>query len=724
MRADIFDLKKSEQALAKSYALRMFGYGTFLGTIVTAPIILLVSFLVSVGSPNSAVLWTAFMVFGFLLYGDAMSSLRKALCLLFVIAAVLTVVSMLYWLPRAAYLAYDHYTHGQAGLPWVLTAVATGLTILLSWTIARGWWGLFRLNNGARGLLTAPFEELLSTNAIKAYCGVPPITAFVQHNKSLVYIYYVLSTLCFYLCFASFFVPYILSSANLQAFLYSRQLGVELSDTSDFQIWAIAIAVAAFLIFAPLGNMFLQMARKRIRFSIEKLTATDPRYPILFLRAFREDQVALRRPRYGLIGRVIALRLPNDSLDELLLNEGTLYGPVVALGNPLDQAPPYGAARGYFADKDWRQAVEDLARNALAIVICLDETDAIWWEVEHIAGADYISKTLFLVPPKMRGQEENAKITATVSNRLGNAELATTLSKGGVVGFFFDQDGSARIGTSPTFSRDAYLTMLRLFFRSKYGTQVHYISQAASDPLRARVLDIAVKGSFGVLALLALLSALAWVASGLVPDMTRAGVLSASAALYASERFWQSAGQTMLHLSAAYGAALMMGISLGIALTRLSSLRLAFGPLVSALATAPLAALAPFVPLLFGVGSTSCMLVGFAAAVFPCMAEMMNQGGFATAHAVIAASRVAIAPAITGVVVGEMFAGSNGLGVLMVDFSTRFMVSEMLGAFAALIVPGIALAILLRMIEALLKAKRPSAAERGVPPLTISPGLA
>jgi len=40
------------------------------------------------------------------------------------------------------------------------------------------------------------------------------------------------------------------------------------------------------------------------------------------------------------------------------------FGPVVALGNPHDRFPPYGAARGYFDNKDWQQAVTNLARDA------------------------------------------------------------------------------------------------------------------------------------------------------------------------------------------------------------------------------------------------------------------------------------------------------------------------------------------------------------------------
>ena len=80
----------------------------------------------------------------------------------------------------------------------------------------------------------------------------------------------------------------------------------------------------------------------------------------------------------------------------MLLEEATPLGPVVALGNPSDAYPPYGAARGYFDNKDWQQAVTDLANSAAAIIICVDNTPNIWWEVEHILTNQHLNKTLIL----------------------------------------------------------------------------------------------------------------------------------------------------------------------------------------------------------------------------------------------------------------------------------------------------------------------------------------
>ena len=467
MADDVHDLRGAERVLARSYPVRILLNGALLPTAIMGIVILAIALASqSVVAVGNAIVWIGVAGLGFWIVAESVARLGKVVPALLAAACLVAILSMVYWIPRGAYLSYDAYTHGEphVGFSWALTSFAGVLCILVFWTIARGYWALFRLDDRTRKVLRAPFDDLLSVDAIKAYCGFPPITAFVKHDKGRVYIYLALSTVCFYLCFVSLLVPWEVVKMRLAS---SRWV-----DISEDQLGTLITAVVLFLLFGPLGNAFRQLGRKRIRFSIDQLTSADPRPPLLFLRAFREDQVPLPKPRYGWIGRAIAWRLPKESLDELLLEEGTLYGPVVALGSPRDQMPPYGAARGYFADKDWKQAVADLARISFAIVICLDETDAIWWEVEHLCEEKYLDKTLFLLPPKMRGQLENAKMTAVMAGRLRleteNPSLAKTLSQGGILGFFLDNRGAGRAGTSSSFSRDAYMTMLRLFLRSKF----------------------------------------------------------------------------------------------------------------------------------------------------------------------------------------------------------------------------------------------------------------
>ena len=146
-----------------------------------------------------------------------------------------------------------------------------------------------------------------------------------------------------------------------------------------------------------IGGYILRLAQRNVRWSITQLLEADSRAPVLFLRAFKDDQVQLQNVKLPPLGQLGKWLDGIANLDRLLLEEGTPYGPVVAIGNPSDRFPPYGAARGYFDDKTWHAAVADLAGKAMAIVICLDRTEGIMWEVDHIAetwvfGEDAISR--------------------------------------------------------------------------------------------------------------------------------------------------------------------------------------------------------------------------------------------------------------------------------------------------------------------------------------------
>jgi len=210
----------------------------------------------------------------------------------------------------------------------------------------------------------------------------------------------------------------------------------------------------------PLAWLAQRLVRRLVRFSLARLQEVDRRPPVLFLRAFADDQVGLPRGRLALVARILELGRGRPTLDQMLLEEGTPYGPVVALGNPADRNPPYGAARGYFEDKNWQEAVADLAANSKFVVICLDQTEGIFWEIEHLIGNRHLDKTLFLVHPKFASRDANRNYLAGLSElKIPVHELDP------VIGFFFKKDGAIRVMQSGTFSRFAYMIAIRTFIQ-------------------------------------------------------------------------------------------------------------------------------------------------------------------------------------------------------------------------------------------------------------------
>ncbi len=192
----------------------------------------------------------------------------------------------------------------------------------------------------------------------------------------------------------------------------------------------------------------------------------------MFLRAFRDDQVPLRTRKVALFGRVLELGRRSGSLDQLLLDEATAYGPVVGLGSPTDKRPPYGAARGYFTGETWQQAVANLAASSDFIVICVDDTAGVWWEVEQIVQR-HLGKTLFLLHPRYAVAADNALILARISQHFRGHPEAEILHPQGqppmapVIGFFREGNGKLSLLHTSTFSRFAYLLALRAFIRRR-----------------------------------------------------------------------------------------------------------------------------------------------------------------------------------------------------------------------------------------------------------------
>jgi hypothetical protein len=225
-------------------------------------------------------------------------------------------------------------------------------------------------------------------------------------------------------------------------------------------LWVVAFRFA--------GNLCLRMSRRFLKVSLEQAQAADARRPVLFLRSFRDDAGTLPPPKSSFAYKLFNYGERNKSLDQLLLEEGTSLGPVVALGNPADAVPPYGAARVYFRDNDWQKMIAYLMEQAIAIVICVDNSESLWWEIKYVSQHHYLGKTLFLLHPKYGFDKEAADIVRDFEKVLGFALISEMNATGGkFMGLWFDGAPHLQVGVASQFSRAHYLLMLRWFLRSK-----------------------------------------------------------------------------------------------------------------------------------------------------------------------------------------------------------------------------------------------------------------
>jgi NitT/TauT family transport system permease protein len=165
------------------------------------------------------------------------------------------------------------------------------------------------------------------------------------------------------------------------------------------------------------------------------------------------------------------------------------------------------------------------------------------------------------------------------------------------------------------------------------------------------------------------------------------------------------------------GAAVIIGVPLGIVMGWRQRVGYALDPLMTVFYTSPLVALAPLLVIFFGVGVAGKAMIVFVLSVFPFIFN-----AYAGVHAVdrllinvvrslgggewdlyrkvifpsvlpymVAGARIAVGRALIGVLVGEFFAASEGLGYAISRFGDIFSIDRMFACILVVMVIAVVL---------------------------------
>lgn len=158
--------------------------------------------------------------------------------------------------------------------------------------------------------------------------------------------------------------------------------------------------------FSMLCFYFDQLKKK----TIEKVRGEDSRYPMLYLRAFNQERLPfVMAPSNEYRSRNIWAASSETydhawislTLEQYLKPEiESEIGPFVALGSPEDYLPPEGAVRTYADDLDWMNYFKVLADQARAIVMEVNKSDNLRWELQWIRNNGLQQKLFVLTKPK------------------------------------------------------------------------------------------------------------------------------------------------------------------------------------------------------------------------------------------------------------------------------------------------------------------------------------
>lgn len=216
--------------------------------------------------------------------------------------------------------------------------------------------------------------------------------------------------------------------------------------------------------FALIGLAFGRASLRAATRAYQNVRDWDARPPIVFLRAFRADEARVPAARHGILPRLSLRPGQPRTLDEIVLDTASPYGPVIAIGRPDEDLPPLGAARIYARDGDWQGTVMRLCDAAACIVICADASEGVQWELQQVVARGHAAKTVLLISPQLKRNDRRL---------LAHKLLSLRVTRGDPIGAYSDSgedSGGALVAlTSKRTSRAAYAVGLTIALESLLG---------------------------------------------------------------------------------------------------------------------------------------------------------------------------------------------------------------------------------------------------------------
>lgn len=134
----------------------------------------------------------------------------------------------------------------------------------------------------------------------------------------------------------------------------------------------------------------------------------DDRPRILFLRSFGVDTLNIPQEKF----LPSWLRGKNNDyivLEEVLVDVAFSNGPVGAASDPSAKLKPIGAAREQLEHHAWKDYVLSEMKVSQRIIFILGETPSLTWELEQAYKKGYLSKIVFIFPPRWKIHADNEK---------------------------------------------------------------------------------------------------------------------------------------------------------------------------------------------------------------------------------------------------------------------------------------------------------------------------
>lgn len=356
-------------------------------------------------------------------------------------------------------LGFDMTTPEHPETPLVSEAIWLGLfsliaTVILYELMRAGWWQLtaraenFRAVRGWR----PPAWRLLGS--FRRQLGLPGFLSYIGKKRRVVT--------------ALYFGVAVLNLGLVMLLMLPPMIGAPEKQTANFYPLIAYGFMGALLLLNLLGAgaVFARMADQRTTRLYQNVREWDTRAPIIFLRAFDQDDNKLKARGGDAFARWPAGVGRPRTLDEILLEHGSPYGPVIAIGDPRDPTPPLGAARVFVpeAGNGWQDVVRGLAGASKAVVMCPNTGEGVQWELDLIAQAGGRLRTIVLASPDLDRAANLALFQRLVPDVPAIPEKQTPLAA-------YQSSGEWRVLTAKRLSVESYTAALNTALQALFGTK-------------------------------------------------------------------------------------------------------------------------------------------------------------------------------------------------------------------------------------------------------------
>lgn len=180
------------------------------------------------------------------------------------------------------------------------------------------------------------------------------------------------------------------------------------------------------------------------------------------LRAFDQDKARLKTKGGNPFVRWPAGVGRSRTLDEILLEHASPYGPVIAIGDPRDPIPPLGAARFYVEGDEWQDAVRGLVGACQVAIICPNRSEGIQWELELVKQLGGRLQVIFLASPEIDREATIGLLNHMIRNWSQIPDNQTPVAA-------YQVDGVWQVLTAKRHSVDSYTVALNAALQNKFG---------------------------------------------------------------------------------------------------------------------------------------------------------------------------------------------------------------------------------------------------------------